>query len=171
MILMLKLKKKNINFKEFLVNIFQKYKFNEEKYPLLISISYILIIKLIAKYCVKNKLKKYKKIMNQKIVKVKNSEENNIAFNILKLFIQKISNYIIVKNKITFSKDYISNLINNIIKNEKLEKYELLNYIENEFNNYIEKIKNLRTLFLEQNKKNKKKLLNKKRKRIEQCKL
>ena len=164
-------KKKNINFKEFLVNIFQKYKFNEEKYPLLISISYILIIKLIAKYCVKNKLKKYKKIMNQKIVKVKNSEENNIAFNILKLFIQKISNYIIVKNKITFSKDYISNLINNIIKNEKLEKYELLNYIENEFNNYIEKIKNLRTLFLEQNKKNKKKLLNKKRKRIEQCKL
>jgi hypothetical protein len=163
-------KKKNINFKEFLVNIFQKYKFNEEKYPLLISISYILIIKLIAKYCVKNKLKKYKKIMNQKIVKVKNSEENNIAFNILKLFIQKISNYIIVKNKITFSKDYISNLINNIIKNEKLEKYELLNYIENEFNNYIEKIKNLRTLFLEQNKKNKKKLLNKKRKRIEQCK-
>ena len=163
-------KKKNINFKEFLVNIFQKYKFNEEKYPLLISISYILIIKLIAKYCVKNKLKKYKKIMNQKIVKVKNSEENNIAFNILKLFIQKISNYIIVKNKITFSKDYISNLINNIIKNEKLEKYELLNYIENEFNNYIEKIKNLRTLFLEQNKKNKKKLLNKKRKRIEQRK-
>ena len=163
-------KKKNVNFKEFLVNIFQKYKFNEEKYPLLISISYILIIKLIAKYCVKNKLKKYKKIMNQKIVKVKNSEENNIAFNILKLFIQKISNYIIVKNKITFSKDYISNLINNIIKNEKLEKYELLNYIENEFNNYIEKIKNLRTLFLEQNKKNKKKLLNKKRKRIEQRK-
>ncbi len=160
-------KKKNTNFKEFLVNIFQKYKFNEEKYPLLISISYILIIKLIAKYCVKNKLKKYKKIMNQKIVKVKNSDENNIAFNILKLFIQKISNYIIVKNKIIFSKDYISNLIINIIKNEKLEKYELLNYIENEFNNYIEKIKNLRVLFLEQNKKNKKKVLNKKRKRSE----
>ena len=159
-------KKKNVNFKEFLVNIFQKYKFNEEKYPLLISISYILIIKLIAKYCVKNKLKKYKKIMNQKIAKVKNSEENNIAFNILKLFIQKISSFIIVKNKITFSKDYISNLIINIIKNEKLEKYELLNYIENKFNNYIEKIKNLRVLFLEQNKKNKKKLLNKKRKRI-----
>ena len=45
-----------------------------------------------------------------------------------------------------------------------------MNYIENEFNNYIEKIKNLRTLFLEQNKKNKKKLLNKKRKRIEQRK-
>ena len=153
----------NLTLKKFIKGILIKNNFIQE-FPLLISISFILIIKLISKYCIERNINRYKNIINCKIPKVKFSDERIMAYKILKYFIKKIDKYIFIEENISFSFNYISNLLQQIIENENLNINNLLKFIQIEFNKYIEKIRNIRIKFLPQNK-NKKQLLNKKRKR------
>ena len=153
----------NLTLKKFIKGILIKNNFIQES-PLLISISFILIIKLISKYCIERNINRYKNIINCKIPKVKFSDERIMAYKILKYFIKKIDKYIFIEENISFSFNYISNLLQQIIENENLNINNLLKFIQIEFNKYIEKIRNIRIKFLPQNK-NKKQLLNKKRKR------
>ena len=153
----------NLTLKKFIKGILIKNNFIQE-FPLLISISFILIIKLISKYCIERNINRYKNIINCKIPKVKFSDERIMAYKILKYFIKKIDKYIFIEENISFSFNYISNLLQQIIENENLNIKNLLKFIQIEFNKYIEKIRNIRIKFLPQNK-NKKQLLNKKRKR------
>lgn len=153
----------NLTLKKFIKGILIKNNFIQES-PLLISISFILIIKLISKYCIERNINRYKNIINCKIPKVKFSDERIMAYKILKYFIKKIDKYIFIEENISFSFNYISNLLQRIIENENLNINNLLKFIQIEFNKYIEKIRNIRIKFLPQNK-NKKQLLNKKRKR------
>ena len=87
-----------------------------------------------------------------------------MAYNILKYFIKKIYKYIFIEENISFSFNYISNILQNIIENENLEINNLVKYFQFEFSKYIVNIKNLRKKFLSNNE-NKKQLLNNKRKR------
>ena len=153
----------NLTLKKFIKGILIKNNFIQE-FPLLISISFILIIKLISKYCIERNINRYKNIINCKIPKVKFSDERIMAYKILKYFIKKIDKYIFIEENFSFSFNYISNLLQQIIENENLNINNLLKFIQIEFNKYIEKIRNIRIKFLPQNK-NKKQLLNKKRKR------
>ena len=153
----------NLTLKKFIKGILIKNNFIQES-PLLISISFILIIKLISKYCIERNINRYKNIINCKIPKVKFSDERIMAYKILKYFIKKIDKYIFIEENISFSFNYISNLLQRIIENENLNINNLLKFIQIEFNKYIEKIRNIRIKFLPQNK-NKKQLLNKKRQR------
>ena len=153
----------NLTLKKFIKGILIKNNFIQE-FPLLISISFILIIKLISKYCIERNINRYKNIINCKIPKVKFSDERIMAYKILKYFIKKIDKYIFIEENISFSFNYISNLLQQIIENENLNINNLLKFIQIEFNKYIEKIRNIRIKFLPQNK-NKKQLLNKKRQR------
>ena len=153
----------NLTLKKFIKGILIKNNFIQE-FPLLISISFILIIKLISKYCIERNINRYKNIINCKIPKVKFSDERIMAYKILKYFIKKIDKYIFIEENFSFSFNYISNLLQQIIENENLNINNLLKFIQIEFNKYIEKIRNIRIKFLPQNK-NKKQLLNKKRQR------
>ena len=153
----------NVKLKKFIKGILFKNNFSQE-FPLLISISFILFIKLISKYCIERKINKYKNIINCKIPNIKFNDERIMAYNILKYFIKKIYKYIFIEENISFSFNYISNILQNIIENENLEINNLVKYFQFEFSKYIVNIKNLRKKFLSNNE-NKKQLLNKKRKR------
>ena len=153
----------NVKLKKFIKGILFKNNFTQE-FPLIISISFILFIKLISKYCIERKINKYKNIINCKIPNIKFNDERIMAYNILKYFIKKIYKYIFIEENISFSFNYISNILQNIIENENLEINNLVKYFQLEFSKYIVNIKNLRKKFLS-NKENKKQLLNKKRKR------